>query len=356
MSATSRAEAARIARVARSSAGGRSHGLAACGSDARPAGARVQRPDQDAHGAYLRKKKRNGFDHARAMIEWQETWRRPPNFCGVHPTTFTFRWRHRFLPRARFRQAPDAERIVEADETFILEILQGPMIRPCRERRASEAERPDIRPSPGQYSCSRRRRAPEGRDLRRRPASSRQRFGGEPRLAGVVTPSNHLIGDCGEAIAAFARKAGIPFHAVPSPGSRPPRLPPAHQYRQRLPQPSQAMADAFQRRRHQEPAQLSRRWRARALEASGEQLAPPNPIRGAIRKRSLPTPNMLLPQHSAAPAANLQLLLSHRPLRPHLPLQRSYRSTRQPALPGALQAIRPARTLQKVDPGLSKRG
>ena len=37
-------------------------------------------------------------------------------------------------------------------------------------------------------------------------------------LAGVVTPSNHLIGDGGRAIAAFARKAGIPFHAVPSPG------------------------------------------------------------------------------------------------------------------------------------------
>jgi hypothetical protein len=40
----------------------------------------------------------------------------------------------------------------------------------------------------------------------------------EAALAGVVTPGNHLIGDGGKAIAAFARRAGIPFHAVPAPG------------------------------------------------------------------------------------------------------------------------------------------
>ena len=40
----------------------------------------------------------------------------------------------------------------------------------------------------------------------------------EAALAGVVTGENHLIGDGGKAIAAFARKAQIPFHAVPAPG------------------------------------------------------------------------------------------------------------------------------------------
>ena len=33
-----------------------------------------------------------------------------------------------------------------------------------------------------------------------------------------MTGENHLIGDGGKAIAAFARKANIPFHAVPAPG------------------------------------------------------------------------------------------------------------------------------------------
>jgi hypothetical protein len=42
-------------------------------------------------------------------------------------------------------------------------------------------------------------------------------------LAGVVTASNQLSGDGGKAIAASARKAKIPFHAVPAPASRRPR-------------------------------------------------------------------------------------------------------------------------------------
>ena len=47
-------------------------------------------------------------------------------------------------------------------------------------------------------------------------------------LAGVVTPGNHLIGDGGKAIAAFARKARIPFHAVPAPGKPTPEAPHLH--------------------------------------------------------------------------------------------------------------------------------
>ena len=47
-------------------------------------------------------------------------------------------------------------------------------------------------------------------------------------LTGIVTPSNHLVGDGGKPLAAFARKAGIPFHSVPSPGKPTPQAPHLH--------------------------------------------------------------------------------------------------------------------------------
>ena len=47
-------------------------------------------------------------------------------------------------------------------------------------------------------------------------------------LTGVVTADNHLIGDGGRAIAAFARKAKIPFHPVPAPGKPLPDAPHLH--------------------------------------------------------------------------------------------------------------------------------
>ena len=92
---------------------------------------------------------------------------------------------------------------------------------------------------------------------------------------------NHLIGDGGRPIAAFARRAGIPFHAVPSPGSRCPANPHPHQQRQRLPPAPQGMADPLQRRRHQElPDYLG--WR-RALEALGRPTRTAKRDQGAIR-------------------------------------------------------------------------
>ena len=45
---------------------------------------------------------------------------------------------------------------------------------------------------------------------------------------GVVTPANHLVGDGGKSLAAFASRAGIPFHAVPSPGKPAPETPHLH--------------------------------------------------------------------------------------------------------------------------------
>ena len=47
-------------------------------------------------------------------------------------------------------------------------------------------------------------------------------------LTGVVTPANHLVGDGGKPLAAFASRAGIPFHAVPSPGKPAPETPHLH--------------------------------------------------------------------------------------------------------------------------------
>ena len=47
-------------------------------------------------------------------------------------------------------------------------------------------------------------------------------------LAGLVRPDNHLIGAGGRAIAAFARRAKIPFHAVPAPGKPAPEAPHLH--------------------------------------------------------------------------------------------------------------------------------
>ena len=43
-----------------------------------------------------------------------------------------------------------------------------------------------------------------------------------------MTSGNHLVGDGGKPLAAFARKAKIPFHAVPSPGKPTPEAPHLH--------------------------------------------------------------------------------------------------------------------------------
>jgi hypothetical protein len=97
-------------------------------------------------------------------------------------------------------------------------------------------------------------------------------------LAGLVTPGNHLIGDEGKAIAAFARRAGIPFHAVPAPGKPTPETPHLHinnvnAYDGRL---KQRLARFNGVATKNLPSYLG--WR-RALEAWGNHLAPPNWIR-----------------------------------------------------------------------------
>ena len=99
-------------------------------------------------------------------------------------------------------------------------------------------------------------------------------------LAGVVTQDNHLIGDAGRPIAAFARRAGIPFHAVPAPGKPALQAPHSHIVVNAYHGRSNSGSTALQRRRHQEPAKLSRWRRARSL--GRDKLEPPNWIKGAI--------------------------------------------------------------------------
>ena len=230
---------------------GRSHGLLRfrCKSCGRTFNTLTKTPM-----AHLRKKDR-WLDHARAMIEGKSL-AKTAALCGIHPTT-AFRWRHRFL-RAPASDKPRGLRgIVEADETFVLESFKGrrsDLPRKAR-RRGGTARHPGLHQDNIPILVARDRNGATFDAILAQVDGASVSLA----LAGIVTPGNHLIGDGGKAIATFARRAGIAFHTVPSPGKPVPRgAAPAHQHRQRLSPPSQAMAQPLQRRRHQEPAQLSR--------------------------------------------------------------------------------------------------
>jgi hypothetical protein len=97
----------------------------------------------------------------------------------------------------------------------------------------------------------------------------------------VVTQDNHLIGDGGRPIGAFARRAGIPFHPVLAPGKPAPQAPHLHinnvnAYHGRLKQWLNRFNGVATKNL---PNYLG--WR-RALEAWGDKLEPPNCIKGAI--------------------------------------------------------------------------
>ena len=226
--------------------------------------------------AHLRKKDK--WDaHARAMIEGKSL-AKTAELCGVHPTT-AFRWRHRFL-RAPASDKPRALReIVEADETFVLESLKGrwsDLLRKAR-KRGGKARHPGLHQDNVPILVARDR---SGATF---DAVLPQVDGASiaAALTGVMTPANHLVGDGGRAIAAFARRAGIPFHAVPSPGKPSPEAPHLHinnvnAYHSRFKQWLRRFNGVATKNL---PNYLG--WR-RALEAWGDQLAPPNWIKGAI--------------------------------------------------------------------------
>ena len=226
--------------------------------------------------AHLRKKER-WLDCARAMIEGKSL-AKTAKLCGVHPTT-AFRWRHRFL-RAPASDKPRSLRgIVEADETFVLESFKGrwsDLPRKARKRGGTARHAGLYQDNIPILVARDRKGATFDAVLPQVDGASVA-----AALTGVVTPGSHLIGDGGKAIAAFARRAGIAFHAVPAPGKPAPEAPHLHinnvnAYHGRL---KQWLARFNGVATKNLPNYLG--WR-RALEAWGDQLAPQTWIKGAV--------------------------------------------------------------------------
>ena len=226
--------------------------------------------------AHLRKRER-WLDHAQAMIEGKSLIK-TAELCGVHPTT-AFRWRHRFLGAPSLDKPQKLTGIVEADETFILESFKGrwsDLPRKARKRGGS-ARHPGLYQDNIPVLVARDRKGATFDAVLPRDDSAS--IGAA--LAGVLSADNHLIGDGGRPIAAFARRAGIPFHAVPSPGKPAPEAPHLHinnvnAYHSRLKQWLSRFNGVATKNL---PNYLG--WR-RALEARGDQLAPEAWIKGAI--------------------------------------------------------------------------
>src|ERR1700731_821076 len=252
---------------------GRSHGLLRfrCKSCGRTFNALTKTPM-----AHLRKKEK-WLDHARAMIEGKSL-AKTAELCGVHPTT-AFRWRHRFLRAPASDKPRMLSGIVEAEETFILESFKGrwsDLPRKARKRGGTARHAGLYQDNIPVLVARDRKGASLDADLPQVDGASV-----EAALSGLVTPGNHLIGDGGKAIAAFARKAGIPFHAVPAPGKPTPEAPHLHinnvnAYHGRLKQWLSRFNGVATKNL---PNYLG--WR-RAPEARGHQLAPQTWIKGAI--------------------------------------------------------------------------
>ena len=171
--------------------------------------------------ARLRKKDR-WLDRAQAMIEG-ESLVKTTEFCGVHPST-AFRWRHRFLCSPAVDKPRTLSGIVEADETFVLEIVQGAADPTFRARPVSEAVWPGVRASYQEnipILVARDRRGATFDAVLPQVASAS--IGAA--LAGVITPSNHLVCDGGRAIAALARKANPPSRRPRARQAGPPKRP-----------------------------------------------------------------------------------------------------------------------------------
>ncbi len=98
---------------------GRSHGLPRyrCKSCRRTFNAATMTPM-----ARLRKRDR-WFDQAQAMLEGVSLAKAAAR-CGVHAST-AYRWRHRFLSAPALDKPRTLQGVVEADETFILELFKG---------------------------------------------------------------------------------------------------------------------------------------------------------------------------------------------------------------------------------------
>jgi hypothetical protein len=99
--------------------------------------------------------------------------------------------------------------IVEADETFLLESFTRKT-----HKRSGRARHADLYQDNIPILVARDRNGATFEAILPQVDGASVSFA----LAVIVTPGNHLIGDGGKAIAAFAHTARIPFHVVPAPG------------------------------------------------------------------------------------------------------------------------------------------
>ena len=88
-------------------------------------------------------KKDRWLDQARALVEG-ESLAKAAERRQIHPST-AFRWRHRFLAALNHDKPEPLSGVVEADETFILELFEGSaeagLARPARRRGGKAAKR-----------------------------------------------------------------------------------------------------------------------------------------------------------------------------------------------------------------------
>ena len=164
----------------------------------------LQRPDQDAAGASAQEgalaRSRAGDDRGQEPGEDRRTvrrsFRRRPSVGGIG-----------------FSARPNVEKDRRSRrETFILESFKGrwsDLPRKAR-KRGGTARHPRLHQDNIPVLVARDRKGATFDAVLLQVDSASV----GSALAGVVTAANHLIGDGGKAIAAFARKAGIPFHAV----------------------------------------------------------------------------------------------------------------------------------------------
>ena len=229
----------------------------------------LQYADQDAM-AHLRKKDRL-LDHA-WMIEGRSL-AKTAALCGI-----IRRWRS-LASLVSARPASDKPRGLRGNvsgRNLRSGILQGPTVRPA-ERREGAAERPGILAFTRTTFPSFRPR-PEWRHLRRDLGPGRWRFGEpRPRRNRHAGQSSHRRWRQGDR--QFARRAGIAFHTVPSPGKPSPR-------RRTCTSTTSTPITAVQQWLNRFNGVATKNlpnylgWR-RALEA-GRQTEPPSWIKGAI--------------------------------------------------------------------------
>ncbi len=170
------------------------------------------------------RKKEHWQDQA-AALQAGETVAKAAGRCGVAYTT-AFRWRHRFLTAAAADKPNRLSGIVEADEMFILESFKGKrdgLPRKAR-KRGGKASKRGLSAEQIPVLVARDR----GGATIDAVLPKLDRASVAAVLDRVVTPDNQLCCDGGKPIVSFARRARIPCHILPAPGTPRPEAPAFH--------------------------------------------------------------------------------------------------------------------------------